>query len=118
MHEYNIRALLIPVVLLFFIFLSCAGANTQARISRLNDLGITCLRNKMFQDAIFWFNKIIELDDQNEAALNNIAIGYEGLGQFETALNYYQMAYEISNNPRILENMNSLKEITGDEEDE
>lgn len=90
-------------------FFSCASSGIQGRVDRFNDMGITCLRNHLYQDAIFWFSKSLELAPDNFQALNNIAISYEALGYFDKALDYYEKAYEVSSNTRIKSNLESLK---------
>ncbi len=101
---------LILYILCLVLLASCSTMRFSEKTDRINDIGIKCLENKMFQDAIFWFEKTIEIDGQNESALNNIAICFEALGHYKEALEYYEKAYAISKNTVILANINSLKE--------
>ncbi len=103
------------LILMIALIISCSAGRSYDRVAKINDIGIECLKNKMYQDAVFWFEKTLEIDSSNEAALNNLGICYEALGQYKEAMKYYDKAYSISGNSIIKANIDSLNETLENE---
>lgn len=68
-------------------------ARAVERFSRLEvELGIEVARHGMWREAIFRWQKAVELDPENAAARNNLAVAYEQEGEFQLADQEYQRA--------------------------
>lgn len=110
-YSNKIISSMIIILVISFLSLSCSRANLRKRAKMFNELGITCLEQELYQDSVFWFEKVLELEKSNESALNNLAIAFSGLGMYDKALELYEKAYEISQNHKIQENMDQIKRL-------
>jgi len=73
--------------------------------------GIEVAQRGLWREAIFRWEKAVELDSQNASARNNLAIAYEQSGEFEMANQEYERALEIdANNLYIRQNYELFRE--------
>src|SRR5262245_47193641 len=87
-----------------------ADARTDAR-SQV-DFGINVAQRGLWREAIYRWEKAVELDPTYAAAYNDLAIAYEHEGQLEKARKAYEKAIEIEpNNSQIRQNYELFKEI-------
>jgi Flp pilus assembly protein TadD len=76
------------------------------------DFGITVAQKGLWREAIYRFQKAVQVDPTYAAAWNNLAIGYEHEGQFDSARDAYDKAIKIDpNNNLIRQNYEFFKEI-------
>lgn len=54
--------------------------------------GVEMAKRGLWSEALFRFKQAERLDRGNSRILNNMAVAYEALGNFEKALDYYQSA--------------------------
>src|SRR5215468_9528027 len=88
----------------------CADARSGAR-SELY-LGIDVAQRGLWREAIYRWEKAVELDPTYAAAFNNLAIAYEHEGQLDKARKAYEKALELDpNNSQIRQNYELFKEI-------
>lgn len=74
--------------------------------------GIDVAQRGLWREAIYRWERAIELDPTYAQALNNLAIAYEHEGQLEKARKAYERALEIApDNPQIRQNFELFKEI-------
>ncbi len=64
--------------------------------------GVQMARRGLWSEALFRFRQADRLDPNNAKTLNNLAVAYEAVGQFEEALEYYQKALRASPSSRDL----------------
>ena len=57
--------------------------------------GIEVARLGLWHEAIYRWEKAVELDPKNASARNNLAVAYEQAGQFEQANEEYERALEL-----------------------
>jgi Flp pilus assembly protein TadD len=57
--------------------------------------GIVVARQGLWQEALFRFEKAVQLDPDNASALNNLAITLEQQGEFERAREAYERALKL-----------------------
>jgi Flp pilus assembly protein TadD len=89
---------------------SFADARSQARTQV--EFGITVAQKGLWREAIFRWEKAVELDPTYAAAFNNLAIAYEHEGEFDKARKNYEKAAELSpKNVYIRQNFDYFKEI-------
>jgi Flp pilus assembly protein TadD len=74
--------------------------------------GIDVARRGLWREAIYRWERAIELDPTYVAALNNLAVAYEHEGQLEKARRSYEKALEVDpNNAQIRQNYELFKEV-------
>jgi Flp pilus assembly protein TadD len=87
-----------------------ADAKTDAR-SQV-EFGINVAQRGLWREAIYRWERAVELDPSYAAAFNDLAIAYEHEGQFAKARKAYEKALEIDpNNAQIRQNYELFKEI-------
>jgi Tfp pilus assembly protein PilF len=57
--------------------------------------GIEVAQQGMWREALFRFEKAVELDPRNSSALNNLAVALEQMGEFQEARENYERALEL-----------------------
>ena len=102
-------------VLLFVIgVVSASPAFADARSTAKAQVafGISVAQRGLWREAIYRWEKAVELDPTYAAAFNNLAIAYEHEGQLEKARKAYEKALELDpNSGEIRQNFELFKEI-------
>lgn len=76
------------------------------------DFGINVAQRGLWREAIYRWEKAVELDPSYAAAYNNLAIAYEHEGQLEKARKAYEKAIDLEpENAQIRQNYELFKEI-------
>ncbi|HEY7292887.1 MAG TPA: tetratricopeptide repeat protein [Vicinamibacterales bacterium] len=89
---------------------SFADAKSDAR-SQV-EFGINVAQRGLWREAIYRWEKAVELDPTYAAAYNDLAIAYEHEGQLAKARKAYEKALEIDpNNSQIRQNYELFREI-------
>jgi Tfp pilus assembly protein PilF len=87
-----------------------ADARTSAKAEA--QFGVDVAQRGLWREAIYRWERAIELDPTYAAALNNLAVAYEHEGQLEKARQAYEKAIAIEpNNAQIKQNYDLFKEI-------
>jgi Tfp pilus assembly protein PilF len=74
--------------------------------------GIDVAQKGLWKEALYRWEKAVEIDPQYAAAYNNLAIAYEHEGMFEKARKAYDKALELDpKNTAIRQNYEFFKEI-------
>ena len=74
--------------------------------------GINVAQRGLWREAIYRWEKAVELDPSYAAAFNDLAITYEHEGQLDKARKAYEKALDLApNNPEIKQNFELFKEI-------
>ena len=73
--------------------------------------GIEVARRGLWREAIYRWEKAVELDPENSSARNNLAVAYEQSGEFDLANEAYERALELdSDNLYIRQNYELFRE--------
>jgi len=89
---------------------SFADARQDARAQV--EFGINVAQRGLWREAIFRWEKAVEVDPTYAEAYNDLAIGYEHEGQLDRARRAYERALELApNNQQIKQNYDLFKEI-------
>ena len=76
------------------------------------DFGISVAQRGLWREAIYRWEKAIEIDPTYAAAFNDLAVAYEHEGQLDKARGAYDKALALEpNNPQIRQNYELFKEI-------
>jgi len=87
-----------------------ADARTDARDQV--EFGINVAQRGLWREAIYRWEKAVELDPKYAAAFNDLGIAYEHEGQLEKARKAYEKALTLDpNNANIRQNYDLFKEI-------
>jgi Tfp pilus assembly protein PilF len=89
---------------------SFADARNDAKIEVA--FGIDVAQKGLWREAIYRWERAVEIDPTYGAALNNLAVAYEHEGQLEKARQTYEKALVVEpNNVQIRQNYELFKEI-------
>ncbi len=94
--------------------LSAAPAAADARSDAKEQVafGISVAQRGLWREAIYRWERAIEIDPSYAAAHNDLAIGYEHEGQLDKARKAYEKALELDpDNVQIQQNFELFKEI-------
>ena len=85
-----------------------ARSDAKAQVA----FGISVAQRGLWREAIYRWEKAVELDPSYAAAFNDLAIAYEHEGQLDKARKAYEKAVELEpNNAEIKQNFELFKEI-------
>jgi Tfp pilus assembly protein PilF len=91
--------------------LALAGGPRKEAVAQV-EFGIDVAQKGLWKEALYRWEKAVELDPQYAAAYNNLAIAYEHEGMFEKARKAYDKALELDpKNISIRQNYDFFKEI-------
>jgi Tfp pilus assembly protein PilF len=83
-------------------------SDAQAKVQ----FGIDLAQKSLWNEALYWWEKAVEVDPGYAAAYNNLAVAYEHQGLFEKARKAYDRAIELDpKNVSIRQNYEYFKEI-------
>ena len=91
---------------------SPAFADARSDAKSQVDFGISVAQRGLWREAIYRWEKAVEIDPTYAAAFNDLAIAYEHEGQLDKARKAYDKALELDpNNTQIRQNYELFKEI-------
>jgi type IV pilus assembly protein PilF len=101
------------------LFVACAVATAAPSFADAKsdaksqvEFGINVAQRGLWREAIYRWEKAVELDPTYAAAYNDLAIAYEHEGQLDKARKAYEKALELApNNSQIRQNYELFKEI-------
>lgn len=105
------------IVLLLFLIVGVVGSRPALADARDDaraqvEFGIKAAQNDLWREAIFRWQKAVEIDPTYAAAFNDLAIGYEHEGLPDKARQAYESALKLDGeNEYIRQNYEMFKEI-------
>lgn len=93
----SIRALLLSLTvgaLIVGLGWAPASADDGVRAESQLKFGIQMAKRGLWNEALFRFSRVLQQRPGDVRVLNNIAVAYEAIGEFDTALEYYRRALE------------------------
>jgi Tfp pilus assembly protein PilF len=106
------RRLATVVALAALGFASPVRADARSDARSQVAFGINVAQRGLWREAIYRWEKAVELDPSYAAAFNDLAIAYEHEGQLDKARKSYEKALELDpNNTEIRQNFELFKEI-------
>jgi Tfp pilus assembly protein PilF len=89
-----------------------AGADARTEAKAQVEFGISVAQRGLWREAIYRWERAIEIDPTYAAAYNDLAIAYEHEGQLEKARKAYEKALELDpDNAQVRQNYELFKEI-------
>jgi len=103
------------LVLSFAVLLAtplAARADDRSKSKEQVEFGIKVAQSGLWNEALYRWQKAVELDPTYGAAWNNLAIAYEHEGKFDEAKKAYEKALQLDpKNMMIRQNYDLFKEI-------
>ena len=91
---------------------SPAFADARSEAKSQVDFGVNVAQRGLWREAIYRWEKAVEIDPTYAAAFNDLAVAYEHEGQLDKARKAYEKALELEpNNAQIRQNYELFKEI-------
>jgi Flp pilus assembly protein TadD len=91
---------------------SASFADARSDAKAQVEFGINVAQRGLWREAIYRWEKAVELDPTYAQAYNDLAIAYEHEGQLDKARKAYEKALELApNNAQIRQNYELFKEI-------
>ena len=88
------------------------AANPRSEARAKVEFGIDVAQKGLWKEALYWWEKAVEIDPSYAAAYNNLAVAYEHEGLFDKARKAYDRALELDpKNASIRQNYEFFKEI-------
>src|SRR5262245_25827124 len=89
-----------------------AYADVRSEAKAQVDFGINVAQRGLWREAIYRWEKAVEIDPTYAAAFNDLAVAYEHEGQLDKARTAYEKALALEpNNQQIKQNYELFKEI-------
>lgn len=104
----------LPLLLLFLLLVGASPASADARsdAQKQVEFGIAVAQRGLWREAIYRWERAIQIDPTYAAAHNNLAIAYEHEGELDKARTAYEKAIELEPaNAFIKQNYELFKEI-------
>ena len=73
----------------------CIGLRDVNQIEAYNDFAIRAAQAQLWNEAVFRWKQVINVDPDNSKAYNNLGVAYEALGNIDEAVAAYQRATEL-----------------------
>lgn len=106
------RRLIALVVLFGFAAPPVAFADDHGQAREQLEFGIKVAQNGLWNEALYRWEKAVELDPTYAAAWNDLAVAYEHAGRFDDAKKAYDKALQLDpKNLMIKQNYDLFKEI-------
>ncbi len=81
--------------LAFLLFTVGCGTSNDELMQKYNDFAIKSAKAGLWQEAMLRWQRIVEIDQENAKAHNNMGVAYEALERFNEALAEYDKAIAI-----------------------
>ena len=78
----------------------CGISSDKVSVNQYNDFGIRSAESKLWNEAIYRWNQVLNIDPRNAKAHNNLGVAFEALGRIDEALESYKRATELDSNSK------------------
>ena len=103
---------ILTILLLLGTAATALAADARSDAQKQVQFGIAVAQRGLWREAIYRWEKAVELDPSYAAAFNDLAIAYEHEGLLDKARKSYEKAVELEpNNAEIRQNFELFKEI-------
>lgn len=103
---------LVVAGLMLVVIPGVASADARADAKAQAAFGIVMAQRNLWREAIYRWQRAVEIDPSYAAAWNNLAVAYEQRGEFDLAREAYEKAHQLEpNNPHIQLNQDLFREV-------
>ena len=81
----------------------CAGSRDATQTEAYNRFAIKAAQAQLWNEAVFRWKQVINIDPEDSKAHNNLGVAYEALGNMDEAIASYQRAAELKTEQQILQ---------------
>src|SRR5919198_4522930 len=107
-----LRRQLLACAIAVLLFAPAALASERSEAKSQVEFGIKVAQNGLWNEALYRWQKAVQIDPTYAAAWNNLAIAFEHEGRFDDAKKAYEKALGLDpKNPMIRQNYDLFKEI-------
>lgn len=92
MLKYKLASIAMIVCL---ILSGCAGSRDVAQTEAYNRFAIRAAQAQLWNEAVFRWKQVIDINPKDAKAHNNLGVAYEALGKMDEAITAYQHATEL-----------------------
>lgn len=97
------RSVTFAFVLALFVLTSCRSGLDLTKSSTQLEVGVRAARANLWREALFRFQRAVQIDPANAMAQNNLAVAYEGIGEFEKARGAYGEALKLDRSNQYIQ---------------
>ncbi|HVS33550.1 MAG TPA: tetratricopeptide repeat protein [Thermoanaerobaculia bacterium] len=91
----------------------CSSGRGKDAAGTQEQFGVRMAKMNLWREALFRFQRVVEIAPDDAMAHNNLAVAYEANGDFENALKEYREAIRLDrSNPYIQKNYSRFVEFT------
>lgn len=83
------------VILVCFMLSGCAAFRDTSQTEAYNRFAIRAAQAQLWNEAIFRWQQVINIDPDDSKAHNNLGVAYEAVGKMDEAIAAYQRAAEL-----------------------
>ena len=113
--EVDVKKYKVPATTFLSFLLLCSTflfADVSEDVKGQLKYGVRAASDDHWDEAIYRWRKALQLDPNNLMAHNNLAVAYEQMGEYELALEEYQIAYRLnSENQNVKNNLDRFRDF-------
>jgi Tfp pilus assembly protein PilF len=95
------------------IVVGCGSSGDLSRAQTQRQFGVRMARMNLWREAMFRFQRAVQIEPDNAMAHNNLAVAYEATGDFDGAVKEYREALRLDrSNQYIQKNYSRFVEFT------
>lgn len=83
------------LIAIAFLALGCSPLQHHATMDQYNEFAIKAAELQLWNEAVFRWERVIEIDPQYAQAHNNLGVAFEALGKTDEAIEAYKRAAEL-----------------------
>jgi Flp pilus assembly protein TadD len=111
-HFFMMARTALCLVFLAAAFAASLHADARSEAKTQVEFGIDVAQRGLWREAIYRWERAVEIDPTYAAAYNDLAVAYEHEGEFDKARQAYEKAIELDpDNTQIRQNYDLFKEI-------
>lgn len=91
------------MLLVLGLLAGCGSSKDLSRAPAQIDFGVKAAKMNLWREALFRFERAVQIDPANAMARNNLAVAYEGIGEFEKARSAYTEALRLDRSNQYIQ---------------
>ncbi len=95
------RVYLIFLMLSILFNIGCSTSHQPIEIQHQSKFAFKAYEAQLWNEAVFRWNRILQIDPKYVPAYNNLGVAYEALGKIDAALQAYETATELDQDNRF-----------------